>query len=52
MNMDYCKFENTSRALQQCVDDWVEKDVELNEYESRGKERIIDLARTIVGWEG
>ena len=52
-NMSYCRFENTSNALQDCVDNWNEEDVDdLNEHEQKGKRRIIALAREIVEIEG
>jgi hypothetical protein len=53
MNMGYCKFENTATALQECWDDWPADIDELtSEYERKGFERIVKLARKIVSAEG
>ena len=48
-NMSYCRFENTARDLQDCVDaiDRGETD-ELNEYEKSGLADILHLAEYIV----
>ena len=48
-NMSYCRFENTARDLQDCVNaiDRGETD-ELNEYELEGLEEILFLAQEIV----
>lgn len=45
--MDYCKFENTLRALEQCDDNWdLEEDA--SEYEKRAKEFLIQLCKEIA----
>jgi hypothetical protein len=48
-NMSYCRFENTARDLQDCVNaiDRGETD-ELNEYEKSGLADILHLAEYIV----
>ena len=48
-NMSYCRFENTARDLQDCVDaiDRGETD-ELNDYEKSGLADILRLAKYIV----
>ena len=51
-NMSYCRFENTARDLQDCVNaiDRGETD-ELNEYETSGLADILKLAEYIVDME-
>jgi len=49
-NMSYCRFENTSNNLNDCVLHW--DDNELSDSEKRARERIIELAREIVQVEG
>ena len=51
-NMSYCRFENTARDLQDCVNaiDRGETD-ELNEYEKSGLADILKLAEYIVDME-
>ena len=49
-NMSYCRFENTARDLEDCVENW-ELDDNASDYEKRGKERIISLAKYIVDLE-
>jgi len=56
-NMSYCRFGNTAKDLQDCVNNWeleenLEEDEEPSEYEVRGKQQIIDLAKEIVEMEG
>ena len=46
-NMSYCRFENTSNDLQECVDNWELED-DASDYEKRGKEKIIELAEYIL----
>ncbi len=47
--MSYCRFENTSRDLQDCVDAINEGETtELNTYEVEGLLTILDLAEDIV----
>ena len=47
--MSYCRFENTARDLQDCVNaiNRGETD-ELNEYEVEGLKDILDLALNII----
>ena len=47
MNMSYCRFENTARDLQDCVDNW-DLDEDASSYEKKGKEELIELARYIT----
>ena len=51
-NMSYCRFENTARDLQDCVNaiDRGETN-ELNEYEKSGLAEILKLAEYIVDME-
>ena len=51
-NMSYCRFENTARDLQDCVNaiDRGETD-ELNEYEKSGLADILKLSEYIVDME-
>lgn len=48
--MSYCRFENTSNDLEICVDNW-KLDEDASNYERRGKEKIIKLAREIIEME-
>jgi len=48
-NMSYCRFENTASDLRDCVLNW---DSELDEYEQRGKDSIILLAKQLLSKEG
>ena len=50
--MSYCRFENTARDLQDCVNaiDRGETD-ELNEYEKSGLAEILKLSEYIVDME-
>jgi hypothetical protein len=50
-NMSYCRFENTSKDLQDCVDNWESLNEESTDYEREGKEKIIELAREIIEME-
>lgn len=49
-SMSYCRHENTAIDMQQVVDMWYEDSEgrELNEYEKRGRKRIIALAQEII----
>ena len=56
-NMSYCRFENTVKDLEDCVENW--DDVKLGEidedsgevtYEADAKARMITLAKLIVAW--
>jgi hypothetical protein len=50
-NMSYCRFENTSRQLQDVVDAIHESDCndDLSKYEQDGLEVILDLAYEVIG---
>ena len=52
-NMSYCRYENTSRDMQDVVDTLWDSDCseELSEYETRGLRTILELAKEIVGME-
>jgi len=48
-NMSYCRFENTSRDLQDCVEAINNGETnELNSYEIDGLANILDLAEEII----
>ena len=49
--MSYCRFENTSNDLRDCVNNWDLKD-DASEYEKSAKKLIIHLARRIVEMTG
>ena len=52
-NMSYCRFENTAKDLQDCFNHWYDENPDnLNEYEQKGRERIIKLAKRILEDEG
>jgi len=53
-NMSYCRFENTSRDLDDCIDaledfrsikELKEESMEGNEYEQRGVDRFVRLIK-------
>ena len=52
-NMSYCRYENTSRDLADVVnalyDSYV--DVDLDHYETRGLESILELSKEVVRME-
>ena len=51
-SMSYCRFENTSRDLQDCLNAIHNGEAEdLDSYEMAGLERILDLAKEIVELE-
>lgn len=51
-NMSYCRFENTSDDLQDCLSAIYNGETDdLNEYEQRGLKKILNIARTIVKME-
>lgn len=52
--MSYCRFENTSTDLDDCVDAINSGALHeyLSEYERRGLKRILSLAKEIVKQEG
>ncbi len=48
-NMSYCRFENTSDDLQDCLDAIHNGEAEdLNEYEQMGLRKILNIAKEIV----
>ena len=48
-NMSYCRFENTARDLQDCVNAINKGEiVELNEYEVEGLRNILELCKEIL----
>tara|TARA_R110002020_G_C16204465_1_gene766527 strand:- start:489 stop:674 length:186 start_codon:yes stop_codon:yes gene_type:complete len=50
--MSYCRFENTSDDLQDCLSAIYNGETDdLNEYEQRGLKKILNIARTIVKME-
>ena len=50
MNMDYCKYENTLRALQQCARDWKTK--LSSDTEIKAKRALIDLMAQLLENDG
>lgn len=51
MNMSYCRFENTHRALRECDEALSEMSVpdkELSEAEARAFKRLVKLCREIA----
>ena len=38
INMDYCKFENTVLAVEQCLEDW--QNANLSESEADARQRL------------
>ena len=50
--MSYCRFENTAKAMQDCVYAIEERDVyEFSDYELRGFKEVYGLAQAIVDME-
>ena len=50
--MSYCRFENTAKAMQDCVYAIEEHDVyEFSDYELRGFKEVYELAQAIVDME-
>ena len=50
--MSYCRFENTAKAMQDCVYAIEERDVyEFSDYELRGFKEVYKLAQAIVDME-
>ena len=47
-NMSYCRFENTARDLEDCVDTLYNEEKIVGHYERNGLQRILDLAKDIV----
>ena len=51
-NMSYCRFENTARDLQDCVNAINRGEiVELNEYEVEGLRDILNMSNEIIDME-
>jgi hypothetical protein len=51
-NMSYCRFENTSRDLLDCLDAIQSGEIDdLNDYEQSGLRGILEYAKEIVGME-
>ena len=51
-NMSYCRFENTSRDLQDCLNAIYNGETEdLNSYEQRGLKQILKISKLIVQME-
>ena len=51
-NMSYCRFENTSDDLQDCLNAIYNGETEdLNEYEQRGLKQILKISKLIVQME-
>ena len=51
-NMSYCRFQNTGNDLADCYDH-IEDDVEeLDEYEQRGRAKVIRYCQEILLAEG
>lgn len=48
-NMSYCRFENTSSDLEDCIDHWED---ELSESENKSKKILIFQAIQILKMEG
>ena len=47
--MSYCRFENTTRDMEDCVEQLRERTLDdLNEYELRSLGSFLDLAKEIV----
>ncbi len=47
-NMSYCRFENTARDLEDCVDALYNEEKIVGQYERNGLQIILDLAKDIV----
>ena len=51
-NMSYCRFENTSNDLQDCLDNWYDKPIdELSEHELKAKKRLLEQCKEIAEME-
>jgi len=50
-NMSYCRFENTAKDLEDCVDALYNEEKIVGYYERNGLQRILDLAKDIVSNE-
>jgi len=49
-NMSYCRFENTAKDLQDCINNW-DLDEDASDYEIEAKKNIIEMAREIIEME-
>ena len=50
--MSYCRFENTTRDMQDCVNAIEDREVdELSSYEVNALSEFLDLARQIINLE-
>ena len=51
-NMSYCRFENTTRDMQDCINAIEDRETdELNSYEVNALSYSLDLAREIIDLE-
>ena len=51
-NMSYCRFENTTRDMVDCINAIEDNECDdLNDYEVRALEEFLDLAKDIVKLE-
>ena len=51
-NMSYCRFENTARDLQDCVNALIKGEAEdLSHYELNGLAQILEYANDIIDME-
>ena len=53
-NMSYCRFENTSNDMQDClnaIENGEAEIADLNEYEQRGLLKMLECARLLVELE-
>ncbi len=51
-NMSYCRFENTSKDLQDCLNAIYNGETEdLDSYEQRGLKQILKISKLIVQME-
>ena len=51
-NMSYCRFENTARDLQDCVNAINRGETDdLNDYELEGLRDILEMSNEIIGME-
>ena len=53
-NMSYCRFENTTGDLQDCIEaihDWEEECKDLSSYETRALKDLLEQAKEIIELE-
>ena len=51
-NMSYCRFENTTKDMQDCINAIEEQETNnLSNYETRALSNFLDLAREITNLE-